>query len=107
MKRVGVKAVVAITCALLGVAAPATADTVEVLATGILTFDGSNSMSSSTFIGSVTMTARAVKTSSSSDVTCTRAPFCSMRYIGVDNNTSGLPSSTIASINALVPPSNV
>lgn len=39
MKRVGVKAVVAFTCALLGVAVPATADTVEVLATGILTFD--------------------------------------------------------------------
>ncbi|MCH9035454.1 MAG: hypothetical protein IID42_13285, partial [Planctomycetes bacterium] len=39
MKRVGVKAVVAFTCAWLGVAVPATADTVEVLATGILTFD--------------------------------------------------------------------
>lgn len=39
MKRVGLKAAVALTCALLGVAVPAAADTVEVLATGILTFD--------------------------------------------------------------------
>lgn len=39
MKKMGVKAVVAFTCALLGVAAPATAATVEVLATGFLTFD--------------------------------------------------------------------
>ena len=39
MKQVGVKAVVVFTCALLGVAVPATADTVEVLATGILTFE--------------------------------------------------------------------
>ena len=35
MKRVGVKAVVAFTCALLGVAVPATADTVEVAAVGL------------------------------------------------------------------------
>ena len=39
IKQVGFKAVVALTCAWLGVAVPATADTVEVLATGILTFE--------------------------------------------------------------------
>lgn len=39
MKRVGVKTVVALTCALLSVAVPANAETVEVVATGILTFD--------------------------------------------------------------------
>ena len=39
MKQVGVKAGVALTCAWLGVAVPASADTIEVLATGILTFD--------------------------------------------------------------------
>ena len=39
MKRIGVKAVAALTCALLGAAVPANADTVEILATGILTFD--------------------------------------------------------------------
>lgn len=39
MKQVSVKAVVAFTCALLGVAVPATAATVEVAATGVLTFE--------------------------------------------------------------------
>lgn len=39
MKQVGVKAAVALTCALLGVAVPAAADTVEVLASDGLTFE--------------------------------------------------------------------
>ncbi len=39
MTQVGVKAAMAFTCVLLGVAVPAAADTVEVLATGVLTFE--------------------------------------------------------------------
>ena len=38
MKQVSVMAVVAVTCTLWGVAVPATAATVEVVATGVLTF---------------------------------------------------------------------
>ncbi|MCY1437554.1 hypothetical protein D9M71_537200 [compost metagenome] len=64
-------------------------------------------MRGSTFIGTATITAAAVKLSPFWVVTFTCSPICSTRVTGVDRRISGLPSSTIASIRLLVPSTKV